>query len=143
MRPKQDAGFTLLEVIVAFAISALAVSILYEGASGGLMATGSAAKTVEALSLAQSHLAAVGHGDAIAQQESSGTDGDGFDWHLHIRPIASREMNLSDSDRANDTKETSAVLYDVLVTESWTEGGHAHQIAIGTHRLDMRTAEGG
>ena len=143
MRPKSDAGFTLLEVIVAFAISALAVGVLYEGASGGLMATGSAAKTVEALSLAKSHLAAIGHGDAIAQQESSGTDGDGFDWHLHIRPIASREMNLSDSDRANDTKETSAVLYDVLVTESWTEGGHAHQIAIGTHRLDMRTAEGG
>jgi general secretion pathway protein I len=142
MRRSADAGFTLLEVIVAFAISALAVGILYEGASGGLMATGSAAKTVEALSLAQSHLAAIGHGDAIAQQESSGTDGDGFDWHLHISPIASREMNLSDSDRANDTRETSAVLYDVTVTESWTEGGHTHQIAIGTHRLDMRTAEG-
>jgi general secretion pathway protein I len=143
MHPRSDAGFTLLEVIVAFAISALAVGVLYEGASGGLMATGSAAKTVEALSLAKSHLAAIGHGDGIAQQESSGTDGDGFDWHLHIRPLASRQMNLSDSDRANDTKETAAVLYDVLVTESWTEGGHTHQVAIGTHRLDMRTADGG
>jgi general secretion pathway protein I len=143
MRPERDAGFTLLEVIVAFAISALAVGILYEGASGGLMATGSAAKMVEAISLAKSHLAAIGHGDAIAQQDSSGVDGDGFDWHLHIRPIASREMNLSDSDRANDTRETSAVLYDVTVTESWTQGGHTRQVAIGTHRLDMRTAEGG
>jgi general secretion pathway protein I len=143
MRRNSDAGFTLLEVIVAFAISALAVGILYEGASGGLMATGSAAKMVEAISLAKSHLAAIGHGDAIAQQDSSGVDGDGFDWHLHIRPIASREMNLSDSDRANDTHETSAVLYDVTVTESWTEGGHTRQVSIGTHRLDMRTAEGG
>jgi general secretion pathway protein I len=143
MRPESDAGFTLLEVIVAFAISALAVGILYEGASGGLMATGSAAKMVEAISLAKSHLAAIGHGDGIAQQDSSGVDGDGFDWHLHIRPIASREMNLSDSDRANDTHETSAVLYDVTVTESWTDGGHTRQVSIGTHRLDMRTAEGG
>jgi general secretion pathway protein I len=143
MRPERDAGFTLLEVIVAFAISALAVGILYEGASGGLMATGSAAKMVEAISLAKSHLAAIGHGDAIAQQDSSGVDGDGFDWHLHIRPIASREMNLSDSDRANATRETSAVLYDVTVPESWTQGGHTRQVAIGTHRLDMRTAEGG
>ncbi|MEJ0047710.1 MAG: prepilin-type N-terminal cleavage/methylation domain-containing protein [Rhodospirillales bacterium] len=143
MRPSTDAGFTLLEVIVAFAISALAVGVLYEGASGGLLATGSAAKTVEALSLAQSHLAAIGHGDAIAQQETSGADGDGFEWHLRIRPIASREMNLSDSDRANDTRETSAVLYDVTVTESWTESGRTHQVAIGTHRIDMRTAEGG
>jgi general secretion pathway protein I len=143
MRRNSDAGFTLLEVIVAFAISALAVGILYEGASGGLMATGSAAKMVEAISLAKSHLAAIGHGDGIAQQDSSGVDGDGFDWHLHIRPIASREMNLSDSDRANDTHETSAVLYDVTVTESWTDGGHTRQVSIGTHRLDMRTAEGG
>jgi general secretion pathway protein I len=143
MRHRTDTGFTLLEVIVAFAISALAVGILYEGASGGLLATGSAAKTVEALSLAQSHLAAIGHGDAIAQQDSSGVDGDGFDWHLRIHPIATREMNLSDSDRANDTRETSAVLYDITVTESWTEGRHTHRIAIGTHRFDLRTAEGG
>jgi general secretion pathway protein I len=139
----RDSGFTLLEVIVAFAISALAVSILYEGAAGGLTATGTAAKIVEALSLAKSHLAAIGHGAPIAPQDDGGTDGGGYDWHLRIRPLSSREMNLSDSDRANDTKETSAVLYDILVTESWTENGHPHQVTIGTRRFDLRTAEGG
>jgi general secretion pathway protein I len=146
MRPdtqRRDQGFTLLEVIVAFAICALAVGVLYQGATGGLLATGSAAKSVEAISLARSHLAAIGHGDAIAQQDSSGTDGDGFDWHLHIRPIATRQMNLSDSDRANDTKDTSAVLYDIAVTESWTVSGHTRQVTIETHRFDLRTAEGG
>jgi len=142
MRPEPDAGFTLLEVIVAFVISALAVALLYQGTTGGLAATASASRTNEAVLLARSHLAAIGHGDAIAQQESSGVDGDGYSWHLHIRPIASREMNLSDSDRANDTKPTNAVLYDILVTETWQDGPRTRQVSLGTHRFDLRTAFG-
>jgi general secretion pathway protein I len=143
MRPERDAGFTLLEVIVAFVIAALAVSLLYQGATGGLAATASASRTNEAVLLARSHLAAIGHGDAIAQQESSGVDGDGYSWHLHIRPMASREMNLSDSDRANDTKPTNAVLYDIVVTETWQDGPRTRQVSLATHRFDLRTASGG
>jgi general secretion pathway protein I len=143
MRPDRDAGFTLLEVIVAFVIAALAVSLLYQGATGGLAATASASRTNEAVLLARSHLAAIGHGDAIAQQESSGVDGDGYSWHLHIKPLASREMNLSDSDRANDTKPTNAVLYDIVVTETWQDGPHTRMVSLATHRFDLRTASGG
>jgi general secretion pathway protein I len=143
MRREPDAGFTLLEVIVAFVISALAVALLYQGTTGGLAATASASRTNEAVLLARSHLAAIGHGDAIAQQDSSGVDGDGYSWHLHIKPIASREMNLSDSDRANDTKPTNAVLYDILVTETWQDGPRTRMVSLGTRRFDLRTASGG
>jgi prepilin-type N-terminal cleavage/methylation domain-containing protein len=47
MHPDRTAedGFTLLEVIIAFAISALAVSLLYQGVTGGLGATQIAGKT--------------------------------------------------------------------------------------------------
>ena len=133
-------GFTLLEVIIAFAISALAVSLLYQGVSGGLGAAQMAGKTTEAVLLARSHLAAIGHGSPIVQQESSGVDGDGYSWKLHIRPLQSREMNISDSDRANDTKPTNAVLFDVQVTESWQDGPRTRAITIDTHRFDMKTA---
>jgi general secretion pathway protein I len=138
-----EAGFTLLEVIVAFAISALAVALLYQGATGGLGATEAAAKTTEAVLLARSHLAAIGHGAVIAPQDSNGVDGNGYTWHLHIRPAATREMNLSDSDRANDTKPTNAVLYDVVVTETWTDGPRTRTVALATRRFDMRTTDGG
>jgi general secretion pathway protein I len=137
-----DSGFTLLEVIVAFAISALALSVLYEGASGGLAATQMAAKSSEALILARSHLAAIGHGEAIAPQETSGPDGHGFTWKLRIRQLKTRELNVSDSDRANDTKPTNAVLFDVLVSEAWKDGPRERSVAIETHRFDLRTAEG-
>ncbi|HTZ69800.1 MAG TPA: prepilin-type N-terminal cleavage/methylation domain-containing protein [Acetobacteraceae bacterium] len=137
-----DAGFTLLEVIIAFAISALAVGLLYEGATGGLAATASAEKTAEALLLAQSHLSAIGHGDVIAAQTTSGVDGDGYTWHLDVKSIGTREMNLDDSDRANDTKPTNAVLYDVKVTISWQDGPRNRSVTLDTHRFDLRTADG-
>jgi general secretion pathway protein I len=143
MRPDPESGFTLLEVIVAFAISALAVALLYQGTTGGLGATETASKTTEAVLLARSHLAAIGHGAVIAPQDSNGADGAGYNWHLRIRPIATREMNLSDSDRANDTKPTNAVLYEVVVTESWQDGPRTRMIALSTHRFELKTADGG
>ncbi len=142
MRPdRSESGFTLLEVMIAFVIAAFAMTLLYQGATGGLAASASAAKTEEALSLAKSHLAAIGRGEGIARQESSGVDGGGFEFHLHIAPIGTRALTLTDSDRANDAKPASAVLFDVLVTESWTDAGHTHQVALGTHRLNVQTVE--
>jgi general secretion pathway protein I len=138
--PASDAGFTLLEVMVAFVIAALAIALLYNGATGGLNATATATKSEEALALARSHMAAIGKGEAIAPQETSGVDGDGYSWHLRIRPIGQRQMTLSDSDTANDTKPTNAVLYDVQVRESWEVAGRTHDISLETRRFDMRTA---
>jgi general secretion pathway protein I len=148
MRPEtpqagNDAGFTLLEVMVAFAISALAIALLYNGATGGLNATATATRSEEALALARSHLAAIGRGEAILAQETSGTDGDGYSWHLRIRQLGQREMTLSDSDSANDTKPTNAVLFDVQVRESWEVAGRTHEISLESRRLDMRTVDGG
>jgi hypothetical protein len=85
-------------------------------------------------------MAAIGKGEAIAPQETSGVDGDGYSWHLRIRPIGQRQMTLSDSDTANDTKPTNAVLYDVQVRESWEVAGRTHDISLETRRFDMRTA---
>ena len=142
MYPDREAGFTLLEVMVAFIIAALAITLLYNGATGGLNATETAARTQEAVALARSHITAVGRGEAIARQETSGVDGDGYEWHLHVLSVGSRELTLSDSDRANDTKPTKAILYDIAVTESWTEAGHPHAVTLQTRRFEVRS-EGG
>ena len=142
MYPDREAGFTLLEVMVAFIIAALAITLLYNGATGGLNATETAARTQEAVALARSHITAVGRGEAISRQETSGVDGDGYEWHLHVLSVGSRELTLSDSDRANDTKPTNAVLYNVLVGESWEVAGRKHEITLQTRRFDIRTAAG-
>ena len=141
-RLRADLGFTLLEVLIAFVIAALAMGALFGGTVAGLDATEVAAKYDEAVSLANSHLAGIGHGTAIAPQETSGADGEGFTWHLRIREAGSRQLQLSDQDRANDIKPSRAVLYDVVVTESWKVGHHERQFSIATRRFDVRAAEG-
>jgi len=137
MRDRQ-AGFTLIEVLVAFVIAALAMGALYAGTVGGLNATEVAGKYDEAISLARSHLAAIGRGEPIALQERSGVDGEGFTWHLRIRRHASRMLTLSDQDRANDVKPASAILYDITVTESWSAGGRERQVTLATRRFDVQ-----
>ncbi len=139
---RTDRGFTLLEVLIAFVIAALAMGALFSGTVSGLDATAVAAKYDEAISLAKSHMAAIGRGAAIATQETSGADGEGFTWHLRIKEASSRQLVLSDQDRANDIKPSRAVLYDIVVTESWKAGGRTRQVSLATRRFDVRAAEG-
>jgi general secretion pathway protein I len=136
-----QSGFTLLEVLIAFVIAALAMGALFGGTVAGLDATSVAAKYDEAISLARSHLASIGHGAAIAQQETSGAEGEGFTWHLRIREAGTRQLALSDQDRANDIKPTKAVLYDIIVTESWKAGGRERHVSLATRRFDTTAAE--
>jgi general secretion pathway protein I len=134
----KDAGFTLLEVMVAFVIAAIALAALYQGASASLTAVGTASLTEEATELAKSHLAAIGRGDAIAPQESSGVDGEQFSWHLSIRPVGSRDLAIDDSDRASGEKPSKGILFDVVVTESWKDGVRDRQVKIATRRFDVQ-----
>ena len=143
MRRNRQAGFTLLEVIVAFTIAAFGLAMMYQGVGGGLAASGQALRLETAISLANSHLAAIGHGEAVTPQSTAGVDGDGYEWSLDIRPLGTRQLTLSDSDRANDTKPTAATLYDVAVTEHWMDGRRKRALTLHTRRMDTRTAEGG
>ena len=80
-------GFTLLEVLVALAISALGVGALVEAASGGLTNVDVATQYLTALHHAQSHLASVGVETALAAGEQDGDDGDGYHWRIKITPV--------------------------------------------------------
>src|ERR1700712_52884 len=94
----RDAGFTLLEVLVAFVIAALALGVLFQGAMEGLGAVHLADRTTEALSRARSHLAAVGHGIPLRTQTQQGEDGSGFSWSLAIRPLESAPLSQGGGD---------------------------------------------
>jgi general secretion pathway protein I len=136
-----ERGFTLLEVLIAFVIASLAIGVLYGGTVTGLNATAVSGKYDEAVSLARSHLEPIGHGDAIAPQDTSGADGDGFTWHLRIHRVSSRQLQLSDQDRANDLKPSLATLYDVVVTETWKAGAQERRVTLATRRFDVKAAE--
>jgi len=63
----KSGGFTLLEVVVALAIAAVALVGLFRAGSGGLFAVDTAARAQEAVQRAQSHLAAVGRDAALVE----------------------------------------------------------------------------
>src|ERR1700724_3769219 len=90
-RNSRDSGFTLLEVVVALAIAALAIVGLFQAAGGGLLAVNTAGRVEEAVQRAQSHLAAVGRSAALIQGEFTDDDGGGYRWRLRARAVASRQ----------------------------------------------------
>ena len=95
-RAAAEAGFTLLEVVVAVAIAGLALVGLFQAGSGGLFAVDTAARAEEALQRAQSHLAAVGRDAALVEGDSSGDDGGGYRWRLQVQPAAQRQGVAAD-----------------------------------------------
>src|SRR5215475_2516086 len=109
---RRDAGFTLLEVIVATALAALALVALFQAGSAGLLTVGTATRLEMAVDRAQSHLAEFADTGVIVSGESEGDDGDGYRWRLTARPIASQPAEAS-----GQTAPSS--LYDIAVTISW------------------------
>ena len=118
---QRAAGFTLIEVLVAFVIAAMALAMLYEGASGGLFATAIATRTEEAVARARSHLAVVGHGTVIVPGDQSGDDGDGYRWRLSIRQVATAP--IARGDQATIARGPHAALYAVTVQIAWRDNG--------------------
>ncbi len=117
-------GFTLLEVLVAFVIAALALAILFRGGIGGLRASAVASRYSEAVSRAQSHLAAASVGDALVASDRQGDEGHGFHWRVRIAPLA-----VAVPDPAARTGPVLA-LYAVSAAESWEEDGHVRVVQL-------------
>lgn len=131
-RISRDGGFTLLEVVVALAIAALAVVGLFQAASGGLLAVDTAGRIEEAVQRAQSHLAAVGRSAALLQGEFTDDDGGGYHWWLRVRPVATRQVAAADG---NPTVTATATLFDVEVAISWPGRRAERSVVLKTMRL--------
>lgn len=113
---RRDAGFTLLEVMVAFVIMALASVLLYQAGIGSARQCLAAARTQEALARAQSRLASIGTLTPLRPLQAGGDDGGGYSWQLRITPAQSAG---------------GLTLYDVQLTERYG----ARALTLATKRL--------
>lgn len=132
-----DAGFTLLEVVVAVAIAGLALVGLFQAGSGGVFAVDTAAHAEEALQRAQSHLAAIGRDAALVQGDTTGDDGDGYRWRLQVEPVSQRRGVAADGVTPQNT-----TLFSVEVAISWESRGHQRAVVLRTLRLGTGAANG-
>jgi general secretion pathway protein I len=123
-------GFTLLEVVVALAIAALALVGLFRAGSSGLFAVDTAARAEEAVQRAQSHLAAVGRDAALVEGDSTGDDGGGYRWALRVRPLTARQSLAPDG-----VSSTTTTLFNVEVAISWSGRAGDRSVVLRTLRL--------
>ncbi len=120
---RAERGFTLLEVLVAFAIAALALGVMFRAIGTGLGSAAVAARYQQALSRARSHLAAAGV--RLVPGVQSGEDGGGFAWRVRIAVVAQGLPRPAG---------VRPVLYAVRVTESWEADGRTRAVTLDTQR---------
>jgi general secretion pathway protein I len=84
---QREAGFTLVEVVVAFAIVALVLGGLYHLMADALRGETRAKVNEQALALASAHLEAIGIDRALEPGDTTGVYATGLAWRLTIEPI--------------------------------------------------------
>lgn len=82
-----QAGFTLVEIVVAFAVLALALGALLPAFSGGLRSIDVAEDDMRAVLLGRSTIDLVGREIPLQEGEYSGSSEDGFEWLVRITPL--------------------------------------------------------
>ena len=123
-------GFTLIEVLVAFMILTLSLSVLLRIFSGGLNNVSVAGDYAQAVLLAESQLAVVGRSEPLRVGQSYGESGEQFRWRRTVESYLPWE---------DDTALTMPVSgYHVSVEVSWTHNGRDQQITLNSLRVQQR-----
>jgi general secretion pathway protein I len=84
---RRDAGFTLVEVVVAFAIVTIVLAALYQAVAGAYRAYAQVQVREQTLALARAHLETLGIEAPLQSGESTGTYTTGVAWHLTVEPL--------------------------------------------------------
>ncbi len=159
-------GFTLLEVLISFAIASIALAVLYRGAVDGLLGSRLAARTDEAVARARSRLTALCHGAHLAPGDQSGDDGGGYTWRTQINRAASEPVAKPSADQPPADQPpsgqpptgqpptgqppigqprrgppTRADLFAVRVTLSWPGAARPHEVSLETRCLSVGPAD--
>lgn len=123
---KLEAGFTLIEVLVAFAIAALMLVVLYRITSTGLRSASAATRYSGAVLVAESTLEVFSAADLLAETEMHGRiDGYSRDVRVWVR-----------HDLLPDNGPLPRVLpYEIDVTVSWRDGIQSRSVALSSLRL--------
>jgi len=129
-----QSGFSLLEVLVAFAILAVSLGVLMQIFSRASVTTVASAQYSRAASLAIARLEAVGSAIPLEPGALSGEPDDGIAWELSIVPA---ELGpASDSDPFGAGPPVTPYL--VTVTALWQDAGRVRRLSLSTLRLGER-----
>ena len=127
-------GFSLLEVLVAFTITAITLGVLFQVYAKGTTAVVLAQDYAEALAVAESKLAAVSVTDAMSGVDVRGRSQDKYNW----------EIRMEEYGAANPEADSPAwfSLARVDVNVSWRSRNRLHEVALQTLKPVVRLSGG-
>lgn len=120
--PESEAGFTLIEILVAFAIAALVLGALYRVYSTGLQASLAGQRYSNAVLLAQSTL------DQLSVIRPGAADDTVGVYHRSWSIVNHPELLPAAS-------QLQAMPYEITVTIAWREGIHQREVSLSALRL--------
>ncbi len=132
-RRNSQRGFTLLEVVVAFAIVALSLGVVFSVYGTAFDGIRRAGQVTAALLAAESKLAEMGVTTPLRTGSVGGTLDGGYRWLAAVRPYRSAPR------AARDTLPVLA--YEVEVTVSWGPGS-GQAVTLNAVRLVRRERDG-
>lgn len=133
--PSASAGFTLIEVLLAFVVFALSFTVVLEILSGSMRNTVRAREYTEVALLAQSLMDQVGLDIPLeAGASSSGESGD-YQWQMDINPLA----GTADNARSMELAELTGIdLLEAECTITWGSYPGEHSNRFSTVRAVLK-----
>jgi len=119
-------GFSLLEILVAFAILSVSLGVLLQVFATGLRNAGAADDYTQATLYAESILAAIGKETPLAEGNHSGPINEQFSWRSRISPYL---------EGMPDPEKTHVRAYRIEVEVFWTGLAQQRSVALETLRL--------
>lgn len=137
-RARTQQGYTLIEVIVAFSLLALALTLLLGTLSGATRQVRWAADAGRAALHAQSLLDEVGVGEPIRPGVREGELEDGqYRWRIEARPWVDP---TTPPDAPRDVGGPR--LYELRLSMQWRQGGPRERLQLRTLRLSVPPQDG-
>jgi len=126
-RPASQAGFSLLEVLVAFAILALTMGVLLQIFSRALSTTAVSGSFARAAELAEATLARAGVETPLEEGDSAGEADGGFTWAMRVTQIDVSDLFPDQS--------PPVTTYRVTATAYWQDGAAERHFSLATLRV--------
>lgn len=128
---RRAGGFSLLEILVAFAIAAMALGLLYRVSGNNARQAGGLLQHERAMVLAQSLLAA--HQTVPAQGVNDRGEAAGYGWQVQSRPYPTPAGNAAPQ---------AARLHELRVDVRWHDGTAGRAFELASLRPERRPQPG-
>jgi general secretion pathway protein I len=127
---RRHRGFSLLEVMVAFAIAALALTMLYQVMGNNARQAGGLGQHERAMMLAESLLASCA--SVPPQGIDEGDQSAGYQWRLRSQPFPTPADDMPQAPH----------LHEVQASVQWLDGNATRSFDLTTLRPEMRPRPG-